>query len=339
MKRFVGIVVLVLMVGAIVLFFKNFRIEPQYENGNLVSIKIVPRDNLADVAAPVATNEPAPRPFRPAFRIATFNLDGLDSNKLASPRVSGILLRVLSRYELIAVQGLQGKNQAVIMQLTEMLNAAGRQYGYAIGPEQIRSAAERYSAFLYDRTALEIDRTTVHYVQDPMNRFRRSPLVGAFRTRGIEPSQAFTFTLINVEIDPDRVVDEVNLLADVRRAVRDDGRKEDDIIMLGDFETDEKRLGELGKSFDVVAAISAEIPTTAEGTAQTDNILMSRRATIEFTGRGDVVDMLREFELTRQGAAEVSRHLPVWAEFSAYEGAQHGFAPTPQPVIPPTPTR
>ena len=34
--------------------------------------------------------------------------------------------------------------------------------------------------------------------------------------------------------------------------------------------------------------------------------------------------MMREFELTMPEALEVSEHLPVWAEFSVYEGGQAG---------------
>jgi deoxyribonuclease-1-like protein len=49
-----------------------------------------------------------------------------------------------------------------------------------------------------------------------------------------------------------------------------------------------------------------------------------RRATSEFAGRVEEVDMMREFELTMPGAQTVSEHLPVWAEFSVYESGQPG---------------
>jgi hypothetical protein len=40
---------------------------------------------------------------------------------------------------------------------------------------------------------------------------------------------------------------------------------------------------------------------------------------------------MREFDLTMQQAQEISEHLPVWAEFSSYEGGQKGYVP-PAPV-------
>ena len=35
-------------------------------------------------------------------------------------------------------------------------------------------------------------------------------------------------------------------------------------------------------------------------------------------------DFLREYNLTSDQALEVSDHMPVWAEFSVYEGGQPG---------------
>ena len=54
---------------------------------------------------------------------------------------------------------------------------------------------------------------------------------------------------------------------------------------------------------------------------QRDNIVFDSLATVEFTGRSGVVDFLRALNLTVEQAREISDHLPVWAEFSVYEGA------------------
>ena len=58
------------------------------------------------------------------------------------------------------------------------------------------------------------------------------------------------------------------------------------------------------------------------GDKQYDNILFSRVATTEFSGRGGVFDFLRQYNLTLEQALAVSDHLPVWAEFSIYEGGR-----------------
>ena len=99
--------------------------------------------------------------------------------------------------------------------------------------------------------------------------------------------------------------------------------KEDDFILLGDLESDDQHLGELNRLFGVTPLLSG-FATTARGTQLLDNILLDRRATCEFTGRVEVVDMIREFHLTLPAAIEISEHLPVWAEFSVYEGGEAG---------------
>ncbi|HEY4759171.1 MAG TPA: endonuclease/exonuclease/phosphatase, partial [Thermoguttaceae bacterium] len=302
----------------------NYKFETHYENGKFSHIKISPRGSRLETGPEFSAFEPSARALRPTFRIATFSLGGLDENKLGTLRISDVLVHLLPRFELIALEGVRGKNQGVLVRLVEQINAAsGRQYDFATCPTQKRDGIEHYSAFVFDRTALEIDRSMLHFVEDPLGRFRHKPLVGAFRVRGLDPAQAFTFTLVAVETNPDQPAVELDLLADVYRTLRDDGRNEDDIIMLGDFQADESHLGRLGNFLGITAAIM-NAPTTVRGTQLVDNILFERRATGEFTGRAEVVDMMREFELTIEQAQEISEHLPVWTEFGAYEGGQKG---------------
>jgi deoxyribonuclease-1-like protein len=328
MIRVIFGVLLIALIGVGGYFIANYKVETQYDGGKVSYIKIVPRGSRPDAFAPeIGSAEPAPWTVRPTFRIATFNLGGLDENKLDALRIRDVLLHLLPRFDLIALEGLRGKNQGVLVRLVEQLNAlSGRQYNFATCPTQSRDGIEHYSAFVFDRTALEIDRTTVHFVEDSLGRFRHKPLVGAFRVRGIDPAQAFTFTLVAVETDSEKPAVELDLLGEVYKVLRDDRRNEDDIIVLGDFQADENHLGRLGNFLGITAAIS-NTPTTTRGTQLADNILFDRRATSEFTGRAEVVDMMRDFDLIIDQAAEISEHLPVWMEVSSYEGGQKGFVP------------
>ena len=136
--------------------------------------------------------------------------------------------------------------------------------------------------------------------------------------------EAFTFTLVNVHTDPDIVATEMSVMDDVYRVVRDDGRDEDDVIILGDFNADSEHLGELGQISGITWAISG-LPTNVRRTEQYDNIIFHRDATKEFVGRSGVVDFMRDYNLSTEEALEVSDHLPVWAEFSIYEGGTPGY--------------
>jgi endonuclease/exonuclease/phosphatase (EEP) superfamily protein YafD len=151
----------------------------------------------------------------------------------------------------------------------------------------------------------------------------REPYVAWFRVRGPPPEQAFTFTLVDVHTDPDEVSREVDALADVYRVVRDDGRHEDDIILLGDLNTDDGHLGRLGQVPQIMPAISG-MATNTRGNKQYDNLLFSKVATNEYTGRSGVFDLIRQYNLTTDEALQVSDHMPIWAEFSIYEGGRGG---------------
>jgi hypothetical protein len=101
-------------------------------------------------------------------------------------------------------------------------------------------------------------------------------------------------------------------------------------VLLGDLNADESQFGQLGQVAGIAWAISG-VPTNTRGTKLYDNLLYSQPATREFTGRSGVLNLMREFNLTMDQAIDVSDHMPVWAEFSAYEGGQPGrIAATPQ---------
>ena len=320
--------VLVAAVGGGSYFLMNYRIQTEYSGDKLVAWKIVPKASATPAATSPQAN-PAAVPPRPTIRIATYQLGRLDDTKMANPRVSDVLVRLLSRFDLVALQGIRGKNQGVLIRLIEQINAvSGRTYEFATCPTQLRDALEHYSVFLFDTARIDVDRSTVRFVEDRLGRFRIKPLVGLFRARGPDPGEAFTFMLINVETDPDRTAAELDLLAEAYRAVRTHSSGEDDIILLGDLESDDRHLGQLSRLLAVTPLLSGapSVPTTVRGASLLDNILIDRLATREFTGRVEVVDMMREFELTMPGAQEVSEHLPVWAEFSVYEGGQAGHA-------------
>ena len=309
-------------------FYANYKVEVHRgDDGRLQYVQVTPPPRSGAVG-PAAKGPAAPAEQPPAaatrsvIRVATFNLGRLDEGKLGNRQVNDVLISVLPQFEIVAVQDIRAANQGVLVRLVERVNATGRQYDFAIPPDVTNGAAAQFSAFLFDKAAIDIDRSTVAPVEDAAGRFQHKPLVALFRVRGPDPAEAFTLKLINVHIEPDRVASELGLLGDVYRAVRDDGQGEDDIVMLGDFGTGDDPLEPFGQRLDLISAVSAGSTTTVRGTRPVDLILLDPRATMEFTGRSEVLDLVREFDLTLREALEVSEHLPVWAEFSSYEGGQ-----------------
>ena len=257
------------------------------------------------------------------IRIASFNIQVFGESKLAKPEVMRVLAEVVRRFDVVAIQEIRATTQDVMPRFLQLINAEGASYDFVIGPRLGRTSSKEQYAFIYNRASVELAPGSVYTVDDPDDRLHREPLVAGFGVRGPPPAQAFTFTLIDIHTDPDEVAQEVNALDDVYRAVRDDGRHEDDIILLGDLNADDAHLGELGQMPYLVAAIS-KTPSNTRGTKLYDNIIFDRRATTEFTGRSGVLNLIREYDLSMHDALEVSDHFPVWAEFSVYEGGQPG---------------
>jgi len=316
MKKLIKLLLLVLAAGG-----GGYYLQ---ENGvpGLDSLPSLPTSGTAGTT--VASSDPV-APFRAGstIRIATFNIQVFGESKMAKPHVTQLLADVTRRFDVMAIQEIRAVSQEILPRFVAEVNATGRQYDYVLGPRLGRTSSKEQYAFIYDTATIELDRSSIYTVDDPDDLLHREPLVAGFRARSAPEREAFTFTLVNIHTDPDEVKEELNALDDVYRAVRADGRGEDDVILLGDLNADDRRLGELGEVSGIMPAIRG-VPTNTRGTQMYDNILFTQPATAEFTGGAGVVDLMEMFQLTEQQALEVSDHLPVWGEFSIYEGGGGG---------------
>jgi deoxyribonuclease-1-like protein len=252
------------------------------------------------------------------IRIAAFNIQVFGVTKMGKPHVMDVLAEVMRQFDVIAIQEIRAIDQTLMPRFIDMVNSDGSQYDYVIGPRLGRTSSKEQYAFVYNTRTIHLNRDWVYTIDDPDDRIHREPMVANFRVRGPPPDEAFTFTLINIHTDPDEVPSELEALADVFRAVQQDGSGEDDVILLGDFNTHEHRLGSLADIPNIKWAITGMTTNTRASRAY-DNILFDRVATSEYTGRFGVMNLMREFGLTLEEALEVSDHYPVWAEFSVYE--------------------
>jgi deoxyribonuclease-1-like protein len=310
---------LVAAAGGSWFFFQKYRID------GIDRIVLKPRGQGNSTTEPDTTADVAPLAPRQqsAIRVASFDIQKFDSAKFGNPKVMKTVLELIRRFDVVALQGIATPRDDLLPQLVEQLNFGGRHFDYVIGPRSFHDQAPEQFAFMFDVASVEVDRGTMYTVEDPGRLMRRDPLVATFRVRGPDAKEAFTFALVNVHVDPERASGELAALADVYRAVRNNGLGEDDVILLGNLGADSRRLGLLGQLPNMTAALSM-VPTTTQGTKMYDNILFNRDATTEFTGRCGVVDLMQEFGLSLPQALAVSDHLPIWAEFSIYEGGERG---------------
>jgi deoxyribonuclease-1-like protein len=253
------------------------------------------------------------------IRIASFNMQAYGPTKAGKPDVMEILARMIRHFDVVALQEVRSERPDVLQRLLEQINMASGHYALLAGPRVGRTESKEQFVFVFDQTTLEVDRGASYTVEDPDDLLHRPPFVGWFRVRGPAVDQAFTFTLVDVHIDPDEVAEEVKVLDNVFFSVRDDGRGEDDVILLGDFNADDRHLDDLGRISGMMTAISGR-PTTTRQTQQYDNLIFQLPSTSEYVGRSGVFDFMREYNLTLDQALQVSDHMPVWAEFSMHEG-------------------
>jgi endonuclease/exonuclease/phosphatase family metal-dependent hydrolase len=279
--------------------------------------------NAGGLGAPFVAPAP-PLAGAATIRIASFNIQTFGDAKATKPYLMATLAAIIHHFHLVAIQEIRTQDDYFLDNfLRSYVNQNGRVYDRIVGPRLGRSSSTEQYAFLYDTAAIEVNRYSIYTVNDPDDLLHREPLVAMFRVRGPPPQQAFTFILANIHTDPDETEIELDALAQVYQAVRRASGGEDDILLLGDLNVDDQRLGQLSR-LEGVRPIVRGVFTNTRQTALYDNIVVHQPSTTEFTGRWGVFNFQQLFKLTSDQALQVSDHLPVWAEFSAFESAAPG---------------
>jgi deoxyribonuclease-1-like protein len=284
-----------------------------------------------------ASSVTAPPPgVGPTIRIASFNIQVFGQKKAGNEAVMTTLIDVIRQFQVVAIQEIRTQDEYFMQNFVALLNRPlnqqdrARNYQFIIGPRLGDSDSTEQYAYVFDADRIECSRTSAYTVGDPDNLLQREPYVATFRTSGVNPDVAFTFTLINVHTTPEPVATlrrELDSLAEVYRVVRRAGGDEDDVIMLGDFNADDSYLGR--KAGDSHLTRLAQIPeitplihgvfTNTRQNKLYDNIIIHQPSTTEYAGHSGVYDIMKQYNLPLALAEQVSDHFPVWAEFSVYE--------------------
>ena len=301
---------------------------------DLRSLDDEPPGPTATVADPVGDNgEGVAASAKPTIRIATFNVQTFGQKKVADDVVMSRLVDIVRRFDVIAVQEIRGNELTPLRRLLDDLRTAGHSYAAVVSDPIGRDRYRERYAFVWNRRTVELLAGTDYVVDDPADRLIREPMVASFRCRidSAEPvdvveRQPFSFTLINCHTSPDEVAasaaeNEMDVLDDVMRSVvryASMTTGEDDVILLGDLNVDDRSMRQLGGIPDVRTVVRGR-PTNTRRTRTYDHLLIDGRRTTEYTGRWGVFDVSRALKLSEDEALAVSDHLPVWAEFAAEE--------------------
>lgn len=257
------------------------------------------------------------------IRIASFNLHNYGPTKAGRHHVLNYYAAIIQQFDVIAIQEIKTQDTNVIARLLDAVNQNGNRYAILTSPRIGRTHIKEQYAFIYDRSRVQ-PLGAPYVVSDPDDLLHREPFVGWFRAVGVEGKRSFTFSLVNIHIDPDLVSQELSVVSDLARSIRNDGRFEDDVILLGDFNASDHDFTPALASSGLNWLVRG-VKTNTRASEAYDNIIVNPSATVEFTGRSGNFDFMRQFNLTLGQALEISDHVPVWAEFSIEEGRSSGF--------------
>ncbi len=274
-------------------------------------------ESIRSGASPVQSAQSNLSNYERKIRIGSFNLDHLDHQRLSDPIVLDRLGQILNEFSCIAVQGLAANDPAMLSQLISQMQIDGKRFEHLLGPAvQIGQRTECLAIF-FDTSKIEIDRFQSYTLNDPAEVLEIEPLVTWFRCKEVDRSQAFTFTLVNMQMHQTLSGTEIDYLSEILESIRGDGRNEDDVIVAGFFEDSsaviQKKIGSSAK------CLTADNPSNEFRQIGQNQILVSNFALREFLGNHGEFNTLRRYNLTPDQAAAISRYSAAWAEFSTLE--------------------
>jgi len=280
---------------------------------------------------PVSSQQPS------ALVIGSFNIQTFGRSKMSKPEVIKVLVDIAHRFDILAIQELRDKSEETIPEFLKQVNRHGAKYAAAVSrrigyaDQRNGTSYEEQLVYLYDTTRVRIEGTP-YVANDRYQLMHRPPYVAQFRCLDLPPDEAFSFVLLNVHIDPDDTVAEFAALQDIIGSVFPNHPQEDDFILIGDLNDNAKGFQQVRWFDSQFATIPSHWNTNTRMNKSYDNIVFDSNRTAEFLNMAGVLDLHREYQLTREKALEVSDHMPVWAVFSTREAPSNRITQSPSVI-------
>lgn len=246
--------------------------------------------------------------------VASWNLKNFGQTKLNDPDRIKVIISVLKKYDIIAIQEVQDASLTLPTELIKKINETGENYNVVSSDRVGRTKKEQY-LFIYDDDIIDFLPNTTGYGIEPNDEFSREPFYAMFKAGN------FDFYLITIHTDPDDVDVEIPALKKAYQDLQDKTTDEDDIILLGDFNA--KAPGVTADSYITMDSI-AMIPnivftimeeTNTRGGNAYDNIIFQGNYTCEYSDSAGVYTFWVDFQLTEDDGFKISDHKLVWAKF------------------------
>jgi len=268
---------------------------------------------------------------RGSLIIGSFNIQIFGVAKSNDSFAMGYLVDIARRFDLLAIQELRARDQSVVENFVRLINADGSRYSYIVGPRQGTTNSKEQYVYLYDTNKLR--QTSQPYVAvDPTGTLQRSPLVASFECVYAQAGTGFTFTVLNLHVDPDVVDAEFAAFEQIMPGVMMNHAAEDDFLLLGDFNASAKKMHGFDWLRNQLPLVRANWATKPRSGRSLDNIVIDSVRTSEYANQSGVLNVTHEYGLSVEQSVRISDHYPVWAVFSTREEASHVAAASGQPL-------
>ncbi|NXX99023.1 DNSL2 protein, partial [Centropus bengalensis] len=230
-------------------------------------------------------------PASASLRVGAFNIQAFGDSKMSNVEVAGIIVRILSRYDVVLVQEVRDSDLSAVTQLMEQLNRYERGWGWK--------------------------------GSDPQDVFSREPFI----LRVSAPhSKAEQFVLVPLHSAPHDAVAEIDALYDVYLAIVSKWGT-DNIMFLGDFNADCAYVQP--SDWPAIRLRSSELfkwllPDSSDTTVGKSDCAYDRIVVCGSKLRRSVVpssaaiyNFQRAFQLEQDEALAVSDHYPVEVKLMA----------------------
>ena len=247
--------------------------------------------------------------------VASWNLKNFGQTKLNDSDRIDVIVSILKKYDIIAIQEVQDVSLALPNELIAKINADGENYKVVSSERVGRGTRKEQYLFVYDDNVIDFIDNTTGYGIEPNDEFAREPFYAMFKAGN------FDFYLMTIHTDPDDVAVEIPALKVAYEDLQTNTTDEDDIILLGDLNA--KAPGVTVGSYITMDSI-ATIPnivftimkeTNTRGGKAYDNIIFQANYTVEYSDSAGVYVFWIDYNLTEDDGFRISDHRLVWAKF------------------------
>ncbi|CAH8840918.1 unnamed protein product [Trichobilharzia szidati] len=253
------------------------------------------------------------------IKIGSFNIQVFGQNKVSKKDVLSILVKILSRYDLIVVQEIRDAKNTAFRHLVDELNRyTSGNYKFVISEKLGRTNSKEQYGVIYKPNLITIGKMVTFHNKE--NLFERPPMAVEVHTTS---SAISMFGLVVVHLDPDSVFEEVNNLYTFVKHIIKDWRTQN-VLILGDMNADcgylsKKKMKQIHLRTDTefVWAIPDRHDTTlGKGNCAYDRIIIHGKELKQAVKQGSAkaYHFPSDLRIDDKLAKQVSDHYPVELE-------------------------